>query len=230
MIGILLESSTAAPPDSVKPGLTCGSAATETGEHGAEILGSHNFPSHPFVAGAEITYGSQFFEGTAKMSSTARRSIRTTAVAAGIAALGIGIAGPALAAPSADVPELPAPDVAGAPAVDTAVPGTDFTQATDAGMPALPDAFAFDAPSFDSASVPTEMNAASLPAAPDTSGVVNTDGTGLDVAGSPDPASAAGFSQGVGALAQMDTMKSFADIAQKAAAGESVTANNDISN
>lgn len=166
------------------------------------------------------------------MSSTARRSIRTTAVAAGIAALGIGVAGPALAAPSAaDVPELPALDVAGAPAVDTAVPGmAAFTQATDTGMPALPDAFAFDAPSLDSASVPTEMNAASLPAAPDTSGVVNTDGTGLDVAGSPDPASAAGFSQGVGALAQMDTMKSFADIAQKAASGESVTAHNDISN
>jgi len=135
------------------------------------------------------------------MSSIARRSIRTTAAAAGIAALGLGFAGPALAAPS--VPELPALDTTAAPAVDTAIPGTEaLTQAAgtaQTGMPALPDAFAFQAPSggpaeidpsymstfdptaymgsLDSASVPTEMNAAALPSAPSTDGLANLNGT-----------------------------------------------------
>lgn len=171
------------------------------------------------------------------MSSLARRSIRTTAAAAGIAALGIGIAGPALAAPS--VADLPALDPTSAPAVDTAVPGmADFTKVADtapASMAELPGAFAFEAPSLDTASVPsveslsipTEMNAAALPSAPDTSGVVNTDGTGFDVQGVPNVQDAAGTA---GALAALDTAKTFADLAQKAASGESVTANNDISN
>ncbi|MGI5126626.1 hypothetical protein ACQEVB_07390 [Pseudonocardia sp. CA-107938] len=138
------------------------------------------------------------------MSSNARRSIRTTAAAAGIAALGIGFAGPALAAPSAsDLPEAPALDAPSAPAGDSAVPGLEaFTQAADtahSGMPALPDAFSFQAPTIDGASiapaqhpqvdpsylsthmpsveslaVPTEMNAASLPG---TDGIANLDGT-----------------------------------------------------
>jgi hypothetical protein len=138
------------------------------------------------------------------MSSIARRSIRTTAAAAGIAALGLGFAGPALAAPSA--PELPALDTTSAPALDTAVPGTEaFTRAADTaqtGMPALPEAFAFQAPSaspaavdpsymstfdptaytgsLDSASVPTEMNAAALPSAPSTDGFANLNGTSVN--------------------------------------------------
>ena len=42
------------------------------------------------------------------MSSLARRTLRTTAAAAGIAALGVGLAGNAVAAPAGDV-EAPAP-------------------------------------------------------------------------------------------------------------------------
>jgi hypothetical protein len=128
------------------------------------------------------------------MSSIARRSIRTTAAAAGIAALGLGFAGPALAAPS--VPELPTLDAASVPDAGT-VPGLGaFTPAAETSMPALPDAFSFQAPSTDAAQVdpsymsvfdptaqmgslksltlPTEMNAASLPG---TDGLANLNGT-----------------------------------------------------
>jgi hypothetical protein len=124
------------------------------------------------------------------MSSIARRSIRTTAAAAGIAALGLGLAGPALAAPSvSDLPAVPALDPTDAPAVDTAVPGLGaFTRAADtarSSTPALPDAFSFEAPKLDSGAVnpsylssfhptaytgsvdprslPTRINAATLP-------------------------------------------------------------------
>ena len=116
------------------------------------------------------------------MSSIARRSIRTSAAAAGIAALGLGLAVPALAAPS--VSDLPALDTTSAP-----TPGLGaFTPSSDAAqssMPALPGAFAFQAPTTDAATIdpsymstfdptaytgsvksmplPTEMNAAALP-------------------------------------------------------------------
>jgi hypothetical protein len=168
------------------------------------------------------------------MSSIARRSIRTTAAAAGIAALGLGFAGPALAAPS--VPELPALDTTAAPAVDTAVPGTEaFTRAADTaqtGMPALPDAFAFQSPSagpaavdpsylstfdptsymgsVDSASVPTEMNAAAMPASPSalpsTDGLANLDGT----------FNGASVNNDTPALPSLDMANAFADLASQA--------------
>lgn len=92
------------------------------------------------------------------MSTLARRSVRTTAAAAGIAALGIGFAGPALAAPSASsLPELPALDTMSAPAVDSAVPGMDdFARAADTAhtsLPDLPGAFTFESPTVDADSV-----------------------------------------------------------------------------
>mgnify|MGYP001110228669 CR=1 FL=1 len=122
------------------------------------------------------------------MSSFARRSIRVTAAAAGIAALGVGFAGQALAAPSLpEVPELPAVDPAALPSVDS-VPGLDsFTQVVDTvqsstpSVTDLPDAFHFEVPTVDtgafetgsvdptsalpSLDVPTELAAASLPSA-----------------------------------------------------------------
>ena len=45
------------------------------------------------------------------MSSLARRTLRTTAAAAGIAALGAGLAGNAMAAPAVDT-DAPTPDTA----------------------------------------------------------------------------------------------------------------------
>ena len=60
------------------------------------------------------------------MSSLARRSLRTTAAAVGIAALGVGLAGHALAAP--ELPALPGTDgLPAAPELPAApgLPGTD---------------------------------------------------------------------------------------------------------
>jgi hypothetical protein len=170
------------------------------------------------------------------MSSIARRSIRTTAAAAGIAALGLGFAGPALAAPS--VPELPTLDTTSAPALDTAVPGTQaFTQAAETAqtdMPALPDAFAFQAPSggaaaidpsymstFDptsymgslhSASLPTEMNAAAMPSAPSMTALPSTDG----LATLNGTFNGASVDNGSPALPSLDTANAFTGLASQA--------------
>jgi hypothetical protein len=78
------------------------------------------------------------------MSSLARRSLRTTAAAAGIAALGVGLAGHAFAAP--ELPALPGAD---------SLPGTDSLPAApeSPAAPALP-----EAPSADGMSVPGLMN------------------------------------------------------------------------
>ncbi len=170
------------------------------------------------------------------MSSIARRSIRTTAAAAGIAALGLGFAGPALAAPS--VPELPALDTTAAPAVDTAVPGAEalpqVAGAAPTGMPALPDAFAFQAPSagaaaidpsymstfdptsymgsVDSASLPTEMNAAAVPAAPSMSALPSTDG----LATLNGTFNGASVNNDAPALPSLDTANAFTGLASQA--------------
>ena len=77
------------------------------------------------------------------MSSLARRTLRTTAAAAGITALGAGIAGNAIAAPG----ESPAvtPEAASAlAALPTALPVTDLPSAQ--AMPALPMLFKFEGP------------------------------------------------------------------------------------
>lgn len=78
------------------------------------------------------------------MSSLARRSLRTTAAAAGIAALGLGFAGSALAAP--ELPALPGLD--GLPEAPAA-PGLD-------GLPAAPEAPGM--PSAEGWSVPGVVN------------------------------------------------------------------------
>lgn len=81
------------------------------------------------------------------MSSLARRTLRTTAAAAGIAALGAGIAGNAVAAPAESA--APTPDatsaLAAVPAgLPTALPLTDLPSAQ--AMPALPMLFTFEGP------------------------------------------------------------------------------------
>lgn len=162
------------------------------------------------------------------MSSFARRSLRTTAAAAGIAALGVGIAGPALAAPG--VPELPALDAFGAPAAATDVPGmAAFTDAADA-FAALPDAFAFEAPAYDAPELDAPVDSMAIPAdassVPSTDGVVTMDGGQVQGAPSADPTSALSNAP---ALPSLDSASMFTDLAQKAMSGENVTSNNDLS-
>ena len=77
------------------------------------------------------------------MSSLARRTLRTTAAAAGIAALGAGIAGNAVAAPAESA--APTPETTSAlAALPTALPLTDLPSAQ--AMPALPMLFVFEGP------------------------------------------------------------------------------------
>jgi hypothetical protein len=81
------------------------------------------------------------------MSSLARRTLRTTAAAAGIAALGTGIAGNAVAAPAESAAPTPeATSALGAlPAgLPTALPLSDLPSAQ--AMPALPMLFVFEGP------------------------------------------------------------------------------------
>jgi hypothetical protein len=79
------------------------------------------------------------------MSSLARRTLRTSAAAAGIAALGTGIAGNAGAAPAEST--VPTPEAASALAalptgLPAALPLNDLPSAQ--GMPALPMLFVFE--------------------------------------------------------------------------------------
>ena len=81
------------------------------------------------------------------MSSLARRTLRTTAAAAGIAALGAGIAGNAVAAPAesaAPTPEATSALAALPAGLPTALPLTDLPSAQ--AMPALPMLFVFEGP------------------------------------------------------------------------------------
>lgn len=86
------------------------------------------------------------------MSSLARRSLRTTAAAAGIAAIGVGLAGPALAAPA--LPELPGGTDAlgGLGALDSGALGGLGALEGMTGVPAEPSADSLG--STDSASIP----------------------------------------------------------------------------
>ena len=86
------------------------------------------------------------------MSSLARRALRTTAAAAGIAALGTGLAGNAVAAPAAG-PEAPTPGPTAAPqGLTSALPlaGLPSTPAVP-GLTNLPMLFVFEAPTVNTA-------------------------------------------------------------------------------
>lgn len=219
------------------------------------------------------------------MSSLARRSMRTTAAAAGIAALGVGFAGHAFAAPEA--PALPGTDNHETPAAPGAGDTSDLMSQLPAGPSTdrteLPGVFVFEMPTITTATAPVEapalpaldgfdlpelpaagpelpafdaveapelpeagselplFDAASLPAAgpelpsapeaPGTDafgGIVDTD---MEFEGAEVPeTSPESFSQEnqVGALPSMDTAAMFAEMAQKAMAGESLTENNTI--
>jgi hypothetical protein len=135
--------------------------------------------------------------------SLARRTLRTTATAAGIAVLGIGLGGTAFAAPEA--PEAPAPE----PAATTDSAATDGlltkVASTPTGMSDLPTAFTFENPRLNT----------SEPALPEAA----EDGTAVNPR-SVDPSSgvenlSVEQSQ-VGALANMDTAKAMSGLAGKA--------------
>ena len=103
------------------------------------------------------------------MSSLARRALRTTAAAAGIAALGTGLAGNAVAAPAAG-PEAPTPGPTAAPqGLTSALPlaGLPSTPAVP-GLTNLPILFVFEAPTINTAG----------PSTPSTPG---TPATNIDV-------------------------------------------------
>jgi len=84
------------------------------------------------------------------MSSLARRTLRTTAAAAGMAALGVGLAGNALAAP-ADLPPAPTPEP-GLPALPALPSGNALAALPDVahGAP-LPVLFVFQGPKINTA-------------------------------------------------------------------------------
>jgi hypothetical protein len=83
------------------------------------------------------------------MSSLARRTLRTTAAAAGLAALGVGLAGNAVAAPATDDARTPGP----APLVPALPPlATPLAELPNApAVPPLPMLFVFHAPNVNTA-------------------------------------------------------------------------------
>jgi hypothetical protein len=84
------------------------------------------------------------------MSSLARRTLRTTAAAAGIAALGTGLAGSAVAAPAGP---QPAPGPASAPSgLTSAVPLAGLPSSpSEPGLSDLPMLFVFEGPTVNTA-------------------------------------------------------------------------------
>jgi len=195
------------------------------------------------------------------MSSLARRSLRTTLAAAGIAALGVGLAGHASAAP--ELPALPAADGLGGAGLPTApsvpampalpsipdaptaqdleassvspegvfVPGWANIEAptmtSNTAAPELPagDAFAvptapnFAAPEFAAPAAPA------LPGAPSYDGDLETEG-GLNQFSTP---SSDGLAQNQeSAMAALDMAQFAMGLMQGAAAGDSVTENQQI--
>lgn len=111
------------------------------------------------------------------MSSLARRSLRTTAATAGIAALGLGLAGHAFAAPAApELPALPGADSLGGPDLPAtpALPSEEgffMPGVANIEMPNVNTA-APELPAGDAFAVPTapEFAAPAAPAAPELPG------------------------------------------------------------
>lgn len=170
------------------------------------------------------------FEGTHRMSSLARRSLRTTAAAAGIAALGVGLAGhafaapeiaaPEIAAPEMSAPELAAPDgLESGPAMpdeDLGMPGIlTVEMSRTAAAPMLPAGDAFVVPA-----APAMPDAVAAPESPaelsDADGAVNNE-DGTDRVNGP---SMDDFGQGnVGALQDMDMAAVVMEMTQSAPIG-----------
>lgn len=177
------------------------------------------------------------------MSSLVRRSLRTTAAAAGIAAVSVGLAGPALAVPA--LPEAPqAPENAQAPGT-TEVPdagGVEAGQLMD-DAPAAPEAPAeeFVVPGIVNFEMPTITTAApalpagdafALPAAPAApgNGMPDTEGVAEFEADPGEAPSTESFEgqNSVGAMQALDMASLAMEMAQSAAAGDSITEDQQI--
>jgi hypothetical protein len=123
------------------------------------------------------------------MSSLARRTVRTTAAAAGIAALGAGLAGNAVAAPSADV-DAPAPGAASAlQGLPSVVPLTELPSAPAVpNLADLPMLFVFQGPTVNTAG-PASTPAPSATQLPSVDQVPGSDQVpGLGAVPTPDAA------------------------------------------
>lgn len=181
------------------------------------------------------------------MSSLARRSLRTTVAAAGLAAIGVGIAGPAVAAPA--VPELPGgpealtgPMTGGLPAPSTEgviVPGVANIERPSIGTvgPELPALDAFELPDMSdlafgalpiAAQTPTPPHAPQPPQAPQTDAVDGAATVDPDQVNGPGADPLGGGSNHVGAMQGLDAAAEFAEIFQRAADGEPATEGNEI--
>jgi hypothetical protein len=181
------------------------------------------------------------------LMSLARRTLRTTAAAAGIAAVGVGLAAPAFAAP--ELPAAPSTDELGAlpaapdasaaqhmlaalPAAPTSMPDLptlvsfEMPSMTTAGpeLPAAPDAHALPA----APELPAAPDAHALPAAPELPAAPDLpsfEGTNQVNGPSTDPAHYLGQNE-VGAMSALDTAKAMTELAQKAMSGQSMTQGN----
>lgn len=164
------------------------------------------------------------------MSSLARRTLRTTAAAAGIAALGAGLAGTAMAAPAAES-EAPAPETAPASqGLQSVVPlaGLPGTSAVP-DLAELPAAFAFQGPALRTAepsaqAVPVLAGAEQLAGqAPDLTGAPAPEALVPNDIPLPDPGSATSRTEieadpstlaQVGALSALDSARLFDGVLQ----------------
>lgn len=192
------------------------------------------------------------------MSSPARRSLRTTAAAAGIAALGLGFAGQALAAPAlpampalpgadglgdAGLPAAPAlpsedgffmPGVANIemPAITTAAPelpaGDAFAVPTAPEL-AAPGAPNFASPEFAAPDLGGAESLPSVPEAPATDGMMDTD---FDVEHGEDATAPTGSDATAqntdSAMAGLDMASSVMELLQGAAADGPSTQDNEL--
>lgn len=188
------------------------------------------------------------------MSSLARRSLRTTAAAAGIAALGLGFAGQALAAPT--LPAMPGADALGdgglpaapaepdvsedgffmpgvanieMPAINTAAPalpaGDAFAVPT---APASPGSLNFASPEFAAPDLAGAESLPSVPEAPATDGMMDTD---FDVEQGEDataPDSDGAEQSTDSAMAGLDMAGSLMELLQGSAADGPSTQDNEI--
>ncbi|WP_214369320.1 hypothetical protein [Pseudonocardia sp. H11422] len=184
------------------------------------------------------------------MSSIARRSLRTTATAAGIAAIGVGLAGNAFAAPAVPTaPELPAAPGTDALATPDAASAQDMLADLQSAAPSaeaagLPELFSFEMPNVETqtapestgvhtAGLPELPSAPSAPSAPELSTDQVPSNPATDAFGQFGSADAAGQlqegatdfagSNNVGPAPSADTATMFAELAQQAANGTQIS-------
>ena len=168
------------------------------------------------------------------MSSLARRTLRTTAAAAGLAALGAGLAGPAMAAPADDDAETSTPEAATSPGAPSTTPLAELPgTAAVPDLADLPMRFVFQGPTVRT-SAPSTASIQETPALPGAeqipgAGQVPTLAAVPDEVALPDPGSATDRTEveadpstlaQVGALSALDSARLFDGLQQEAPADQ----------